>query len=134
MRGRCGRFAYEARAGTDHRQSPRSQPRGHGHGDAADGGGGAPGFGAGRVVLVALAVLAGPALRRLVQRRARRARDAAAGRTDKPAAAGLISVRALWLGAAIAVPASLALAAALGPVSLAIDAAMTAVAGPTTSG
>ena len=37
-------------------------------------------------------------------------------------------MRALWLGAAIAVPASLALAAALGPVSLAIDAAMTAVA------
>ena len=35
---------------------------------------------------------------------------------------------ALWLGAAVAAAASLALAAALGPVSLAIDAAMTAVA------
>ena len=55
-------------------------------------------------------------------------RDAAAGRADKPAASGQISVRALWLGAAVAVAASLALAAALGPVSLAIDAAMTAVA------
>src|SRR6202012_5510255 len=55
-------------------------------------------------------------------------RDTAAGRTDKPAAVGLISARSLWLAAGLALVATLALAAALGPVSLAIDAAMTAVA------
>ena len=84
------------------------------------------GFGAGRVVLVALAVLAG----QLSVGWSNDALDADrdAGRADKPAAVGLVSVRALWLGAAVAVAASLALAAALGPVSLAIDAAMTAVA------
>jgi 4-hydroxybenzoate polyprenyltransferase len=85
-----------------------------------------PGFAAGRVVLVALAVLAG----QLSVGWSNDALDADrdAGRADKPAAVGLVSVRALWLGAAVAVAASLALAAALGPVSLAIDAAMTAVA------
>jgi 4-hydroxybenzoate polyprenyltransferase len=85
-----------------------------------------PGFAAWRVVLVALAVLAG----QLSVGWSNDALDADrdAGRADKPAAVGLVSVRALWLGAAVAVAASLALAAALGPVSLAIDAAMTAVA------
>ena len=84
------------------------------------------GFGAGRVVLVALAVLAGQLSVGWSNDAIDAERDA--GRADKPAAVGLVSVRALWLGAAIAVVASLALAAALGPVSLAIDAAMTAVA------
>ena len=86
------------------------------------------GFGAGRVLLVALAVLAGQ-LSVGWSNDARDAhRDTAAGRTDKPAAVGLISARSLWLAAAIAVLASLALAAVLGPVSLAIDALMTGVA------
>ncbi len=85
-----------------------------------------PGFGAGRVVLVALAVLAGQLSVGWSNDAIDADRDA--GRADKPAAVGLVSVRALWLGAAVAVVASLALAAALGPVSLAIDAAMTAVA------
>jgi 4-hydroxybenzoate polyprenyltransferase len=84
------------------------------------------GFGAGRVVLVALAVLAGQLSVGWSNDAIDADRDA--GRADKPAAVGLVSVRALWLGAAVAVAASLALAAALGPVSLAIDAAMTAVA------
>ena len=84
------------------------------------------GFGAGRVVLVALAVLAGQLSVGWSNDAIDAERDA--GRSDKPAAVGLVSVRALWLGAAVAVTASLALAAALGPVSLAIDAAMTAVA------
>ncbi len=86
------------------------------------------GFGAGRVVLMALAVLAGQLSVGWSNDAIDADRDAAAGRADKPAASGQISVRALWLGAAVAVAASLALAAALGPVSLAIDAAMTAVA------
>jgi 4-hydroxybenzoate polyprenyltransferase len=85
-----------------------------------------PGFGAGRVVLVALAVLAGQLSVGWSNDAIDADRDA--GRADKPAAVGLVSARALWLGAAIAVAASLALAAALGPVSLVIDAAMTAVA------
>ena len=84
------------------------------------------GFAAGRVALVALAVLAGQLSVGWSNDAIDAERDA--GRSDKPAAVGLVSVRALWLGAAIAVAASLALAAALGPVSLAIDAAMTAVA------
>jgi 4-hydroxybenzoate polyprenyltransferase len=84
------------------------------------------GFGAGRVLLVALAVLAGQLSVGWSNDAIDADRDA--GRSDKPAAAGLVSVRALWLGAAVAVAASLALAAALGPVSLAIDAAMTAFA------
>src|ERR1700678_1310603 len=87
---------------------------------------GPPGFGAGRVVLVALAVLAGQLSVGWSNDAIDADRDA--GRADKPTAVGLVSVRTLWLGAAVAVAASLALAAALGPVSLAIDAAMTAVA------
>ena len=85
-----------------------------------------PGFGAGRVVLVALAVLAGQLSVGWSNDAIDADRDA--GRADKPTAVGLVSARVLWLGAAIAVAASLALAAALGPVSLVIDAAMTAVA------
>jgi 4-hydroxybenzoate polyprenyltransferase len=85
-----------------------------------------PGFGAGRVVLVALAVLAGQLSVGWSNDAIDVDRDA--GRADKPAAVGLVSARALWLGAAAAAVASLALAAALGPVSLVIDAAMTAVA------
>jgi 4-hydroxybenzoate polyprenyltransferase len=84
------------------------------------------GFGAGRVALVALAVLAGQLSVGWSNDAIDADRDA--GRADKPTAVGLISARALWLGAAAAAAASLALAAALGPVSLVIDAAMTAVA------
>ena len=87
-----------------------------------------PGFGAGRVVLVALAVLAGQLSVGWSNDARDAERDTAAGRTDKPAAVGLISARALWLAATVAAAATLALAAVLGPVSLAIDAAMTAVA------
>jgi 4-hydroxybenzoate polyprenyltransferase len=87
-----------------------------------------PGFGAGRLALVALAVLAGQLSVGWSNDAIDADRDTAAGRTDKPAAIGLVSARTLWLGAAIGVLATLALAAALGPVSLAIDAAMTAVA------
>jgi 4-hydroxybenzoate polyprenyltransferase len=53
------------------------------------------------------------------------ARDAAAGRSDKPAARGEISVRALWTAAFISVAAALALSAAASPLTLAIDAALT---------
>jgi 4-hydroxybenzoate polyprenyltransferase len=49
-------------------------------------------------------------------------RDAAAGRTDKPAAAGAISVRALWIAASAGLAASLAMAAVIGPVTAAITA------------
>jgi 4-hydroxybenzoate polyprenyltransferase len=86
------------------------------------------GFGAGRVVPVALAVLAGQLSVGWSNDARDAERDRAAGRADKPAAVGLIGARALWLAASLAVAASLAFAAALGPVSLAIDAAMTAVA------
>ncbi len=54
------------------------------------------------------------------------ARDAAAGRADKPAATGAISVRAVWTAAAIALAAALAMSAALGPVTLAINAVIIA--------
>jgi 4-hydroxybenzoate polyprenyltransferase len=54
--------------------------------------------------------------------------DAAVGRRDKPAATGLISARTLWLAAFVALLASLAASAALGPVALLINAVMTAVA------
>ncbi len=48
------------------------------------------------------------------------ARDAAAGRTDKPVATGAISVRAVWIAAVISLLASLAMAAAIGPLTLGI--------------
>jgi 4-hydroxybenzoate polyprenyltransferase len=86
------------------------------------------GFGVGRVVIVALAMLAGQ-LSVGWSNDARDAdRDAAAGRADKPAATGLISVRALWLAAVMALVATLALSAAIGPVALAVDAVMTGTA------
>jgi 4-hydroxybenzoate polyprenyltransferase len=56
------------------------------------------------------------------------ARDAAAGRTDKPVAMGAISVRAVWIAAVIALLASLAMSLAIGPVTLLINAAFIAVA------
>jgi len=87
-----------------------------------------PGFGARPLVLVGLAVLAGQLSVGWSNDAVDADRDTAAGRTDKPAATGQIGARALWLGAGIAATATLTLAAALGPVSLAIDAAMTAVA------
>jgi len=86
------------------------------------------GFGAGAIALVALAVLAGQLSVGWSNDARDAERDAASGRVDKPAAVGTISARTLWVGAAAAATASLALAAVLGPVSLAIDAAMTLVA------
>jgi 4-hydroxybenzoate polyprenyltransferase len=56
------------------------------------------------------------------------ARDAAAGRTDKPAARGEIGVRALWTAAFVSVAAALALSAAASPLTLAIDTALIAMA------
>src|SRR5271169_840243 len=73
-----------------------------------------PGFGAGRVVLVALAVLAGQLSVGWSNDARDAERDTASGRTDKPAAVGLISARALWLAAAVALVGTLVLAAALG--------------------
>jgi 4-hydroxybenzoate polyprenyltransferase len=55
-------------------------------------------------------------------------RDAAAGRTDKPAATGAISVRALWIAASAGLVASLAMAAAIGPVTAAITAVIVGAA------
>ncbi|HEY1621275.1 MAG TPA: UbiA family prenyltransferase [Streptosporangiaceae bacterium] len=49
-------------------------------------------------------------------------RDAATGRTDKPAATGAISVRALWIAASAGLIAALAMAAVIGPVAAAITA------------
>jgi 4-hydroxybenzoate polyprenyltransferase len=81
-----------------------------------------PRFGWQRLVLVALAVLAGQLSVGWSNDAVDADRDAAAGRTDKPTVTGLISERSLWLAAGLALAASLALAAALGPVTLAIDA------------
>jgi 4-hydroxybenzoate polyprenyltransferase len=86
------------------------------------------GFAAGRVVLVALTVLAGQLSVGWSNDARDAERDTAAGRADKPVAVGLIGARTLWLAAALALAITLALAAVLGPVSLAIDAAMTSVA------
>jgi 4-hydroxybenzoate polyprenyltransferase len=49
------------------------------------------------------------------------ARDAAAGRTDKPAARGEVSARALWIAAAAAVAASLAMSAAISLETLGVN-------------
>jgi 4-hydroxybenzoate polyprenyltransferase len=49
-------------------------------------------------------------------------RDIAAGRGDKPAARGEVSVRALWTAAAVSAAAGLALAAAISPLTLACNA------------
>lgn len=48
------------------------------------------------------------------------ARDAAAGRTDKPVATGVISVRAVWIAAVVALLTSLAMALAISVVTAAI--------------
>ena len=53
------------------------------------------------------------------------ARDAAVGRTDKPAATGAISVRGLWIATVIAAVAALAMALAIGPVTLLVLAVAT---------
>ena len=52
------------------------------------------------------------------------ARDAAAGRADKPIARGDISARAVWLAAFAALAAALALSLAIGPAPLAVNAVM----------
>ena len=54
------------------------------------------------------------------------ARDAAAGRTDKPVAAGVISERAVWTAACAALAAVLAMSAAISIVTLAVAAFMIA--------
>jgi len=48
-------------------------------------------------------------------------RDAAAGRTDKPVATGAIGARAVWVAAAVALLASLAMSLAIGPVTLLLN-------------
>jgi 4-hydroxybenzoate polyprenyltransferase len=53
-------------------------------------------------------------------------RDIAAGRGDKPAARGEVSVRALWVAAAVAAVAGLALSAAISPLTLAWNALLIA--------
>ena len=45
------------------------------------------------------------------------ARDAAAGRTDKPVATGLLSARAVWIAAVVSLATGLALSLAIGPVT-----------------
>ena len=48
-------------------------------------------------------------------------RDAAAGRTDKPVATGAIGVRAVWIAAAVALLAALAMSLAISPVTLLLN-------------
>lgn len=55
-------------------------------------------------------------------------RDAAVGRTDKPVALGEITARAVWVAAVVAVAASIALSAAIGPVTLLALAVITGAA------
>jgi len=55
-------------------------------------------------------------------------RDAAAGRTDKPVAAGQISKRAVWIAAVTSLAAALAMSLAIGPATLAINALIIAAA------
>jgi 4-hydroxybenzoate polyprenyltransferase len=49
-------------------------------------------------------------------------RDSAAGRDDKPAARGEVSVRALWAAAIVSAAAALALSAAISPLTLGLNA------------
>lgn len=51
-------------------------------------------------------------------------RDAAAGRTDKPIAAGAIGGRPVWTAAGVALAAALVMTLAIGPVTFGITAAM----------
>jgi 4-hydroxybenzoate polyprenyltransferase len=55
-------------------------------------------------------------------------RDAAARRTDKPIAAGLISKRAVWIAALVSLVAALAMSLAIGPATLAVNALIIAAA------
>jgi 4-hydroxybenzoate polyprenyltransferase len=80
------------------------------------------GLGSERLVLVALAMLAGQLSVGWSNDAVDADRDTAAGRTDKPTATGLISARSLWLAAALALVATFALSAAIDPVTLTIDA------------
>jgi 4-hydroxybenzoate polyprenyltransferase len=86
------------------------------------------GFAAGRLALVALVMLAAQLSVGWSNDAVDADRDAAAGRIDKPAATGMISVRALWLAAAGALVTTLALSAVIGRATLAIDVLMVAVA------
>ncbi len=55
-------------------------------------------------------------------------RDAAAGRGDKPVAAGRISQRAVWIAAFTSLVAALAMSLAIGPATLAVNALIIAAA------
>jgi 4-hydroxybenzoate polyprenyltransferase len=73
-------------------------------------------------VLVAPAMLAGQLSVGWSNDACDAARDVAAGRTDKPAARGEISVRSLWVAAAVSVVAALAMSAAISPLTMGINA------------
>jgi 4-hydroxybenzoate polyprenyltransferase len=70
------------------------------------------------LVLVAAAMLAGQFSVGWSNDAIDAARDTAAGRTDKPAARGEVSARALWLAAGSALALALVLSAVLGPFTL----------------
>lgn len=80
------------------------------------------------LVLVAVAMLAGQLSIGWSNDAIDAERDAAAGRTDKPVARGEISVRAVWVAAAVAVAVAIALSAAIGPVTLLALAVITGAA------
>jgi len=69
-------------------------------------------------VLVAPAMLAGQLSVGWSNDACDAARDAAAGRTDKPVARGEIGVRAVWLAAFVSLAIAIAASAAIGPVTL----------------
>ncbi len=75
-------------------------------------------------VLVAPAILAGQLSVGLSNDACDAARDAAAGRTDKPVARGDISVRAVWVAAVAALAASLVMSLAIGVGPLLVNAVM----------
>lgn len=79
-------------------------------------------------VLVAPAMLAGQLSVGWSNDACDAARDAAAGRTDKPVAQGEISVRAVWVAAAVSLAVAIALSAAIGPVTLLVNAVFTGAA------
>lgn len=73
-------------------------------------------------VLVAPAMLAGQFSTGWSNDASDAARDVAAGRTDKPAARGEVSVRTLWVAAVVSVLAALAMSAAISLVTLVVNA------------
>ncbi|MGI5271894.1 UbiA family prenyltransferase [Nonomuraea sp. CA-218870] len=77
----------------------------------------AAGRGAGGCLLVGLAVLAGQLSIGWCNDAADAGRDAAAGRSDKPAVDGTITPRALWVAAAVALACCVPLSFASGPLA-----------------